>query len=67
MVIHKSTVPGGFLPPVTVFTIIYVKKYLVLSETYPDIPKTYYLYMASMDQYMSSWKSVKLAGILTCG
>ena len=37
MVLHKSTVKGGFLPLTVMSSLVYVKNYLVLDDNYFEL------------------------------
>ena len=46
--------------------LISVNKYLVLADTYTNLPKMDKLERKSLVKYLSSWNFVNLDGILTC-
>ena len=50
-----------------VLTFISLDNYLVLSETYPNLPLEEDLYRDYLEQYLISWDCAKKKYILTCG
>ena len=65
--LHKITVSVGLMPPSMVSIIIFVENYPVLAETPPNLPETDKVDMSLLEKYLTSWKSMKSDGILTCG
>ena len=47
-------------------SLIYMKTYLVLSETYPSLPSMDIFDRDTMNQYLDSWGCEKKEGMLTC-
>ena len=46
--------------------LISVNKYILIADTYTNLPKIDKLERNSMEMYLSSWNFVNLDGIITC-
>ena len=66
LILYKSTLVWGFLPPEIVSILTSVNKYLVLADTYTNLPKMDKPERNYLEMYLSSCNFVSLDGILTC-